>query len=126
MYYDLLPKLKNATRARKESIRVPYSKMDLAVLRVLAARGYVKDAEKEMVGRKQFIGIRLAYKDKQGVMSDFKLLSKPSRHFYADYRSLRPVRQGYGFAVLSTSKGIMSDKEARKAKVGGEYLFQIW
>jgi small subunit ribosomal protein S8 len=59
-------------------------------------------------------------------VNDFKIVSKPSRHFYMDYRSLRKVKSGHGVAVLSTSKGIMTDKEARKQKVGGEYLFEIW
>ena len=61
-----------------------------------------------------------------GPFTDFKLRSKPSRHVYIDYRSLHRVMQGHGLAVISTSKGIMTDKEARKAKVGGEALFEIW
>ena len=126
MYYDLLAQLKNATRAKKEKITVPFSRMDFAVLKALMEGGYVKSAEKEAVGRKSVIVIRLAYAKKVGALSDFNLLSKPSRHQYIDYRSLRPVKQGHGMGVLSTSQGIMTDKEARKKKVGGEYLFQIW
>ena len=126
MYYDLLAQLKNATRARKEQITVPFSKMDYAVLKVLADAGYVRTPEKEVVGKKNFITVRLIYKNKIGAIDDFKLVSKPSRHFYADYRSLRNVKQGYGVAVLSTSRGIMTNRQARKGKVGGEYLFEIW
>jgi len=126
MYYDLLAQLKNATRARKEQITVPFSKMDYAVLKVLADAGYVRAPEKEVVGKKSFITVRLIYKNKIGAIDDFKLVSKPSRHFYADYRSLRNVKQGYGVAVLSTSRGIMTNRQARKGKVGGEYLFEIW
>ena len=126
MYYDLLPKIKNATRAQKEKLTVPYSNMDFAVAKALATSGYLKNVEKETVGRKNFLSAKLVYKDKLSVMTDFKLVSKPSRHTYIDYRSLRAVKQGYGVGVLSTSKGIMTDKEARKKKIGGEYLFQIW
>jgi small subunit ribosomal protein S8 len=125
MYYDILAQLKNAIAARKEKIMVPFSKMDLAVLQSLAAAGYIKNAEKEMIGKKSYISVRIGAKGKAAKI-EFKIVSKPSRHFYADYRSLRRVKQGYGLAVLSTPKGIMTDREARKKKVGGEYLFEIW
>jgi small subunit ribosomal protein S8 len=123
MYYQLLPQIKNATRARKDKMTVPFSKMDQAVLASLATAGYIKSVEKEAVGKKNFLVVRLA---KSGVVNDFKLISKPSRHFYADYRSLKRVMQGHGVGVLSTSKGVMTDREARKQKLGGEYLFEIW
>lgn len=129
MYYNVLSELKNAVRAGKERARLPFSKMDFAVLAALADAGFVKGIEKEAVGKRNFISVRLAKTEGRrvkGAFSDFKMVSKPSRHSYIDYRKLRPVRQGYGVGVLSTSKGIMTDREARKQKVGGEYLFQIW
>ena len=126
MHYDILAQIKNATNAGNEKITIPFSKMDFAVLTALASGGYVKGVEKEAVGRKNFITARIIYKDKRGAMNDFKIVSKPSRHFYMDYRSIRPVKQGHGIGVISTSKGIMTDKEARRQKVGGEYLFEIW
>jgi len=123
MYYRLLPEIKNAVRARKDRVTFPYSKMDHAVLTALMGAGYIKSVEKEAVGKKNMLIVKLG---KKSEVTDFKLISKPSRHFYADYRSLRPVKQGYGIGVLSTSQGIMTTKEARKKKVGGEYLFEIW
>jgi small subunit ribosomal protein S8 len=123
MYYQLLPQIKNALNARKDKITVPFSKMDAAILKSLVGVGYLKSVDKETVGRKNFLVAKLA---KKGSVNDFKLMSKPSRHFYVDYRSLRPVKQGHGLGILSTSKGIMTDKEARKSKIGGEYLFEIW
>ena len=124
MYYKLLPEIKNALRAGKDKMTVPFSRMDLAVLEVLRANDYIKSAEKEAVGKKTVITIRLSGKKKADI--DFKLLSKPSRRFYSDYRSLHRVRQGYGLGVLSTPSGVMSAADAKKKKVGGEYLFQIW
>ena len=124
MYYRILPELKNAVRARKERVTFPYSKMDFAVLMALKEGGYVKSAEKETAGRKSVIAVRLPSREK--ALNDFKLISKPSRHFYTDYRSLHSVKQGHGLAVLSTSKGIMTGKQAVKAKIGGEYLFEVW
>lgn len=126
MYYDFLARLKNATMAKKEKMIVPFSKMDAAVLKALVENGYIKSADTEVIDKKNVIVVRLAYKNKAGSVNDFKIVSKPSRRFYFDYRSLRPVRQGYGVAVLSTSKGVMTNKEAKKQKIGGEYLFEIW
>jgi small subunit ribosomal protein S8 len=126
MHYNILSELKNATRAQKEKIVFPYSKMDFAILKKLVDAGYVKSAEKETVGHRNVIAVRLAYKGKEAAVNDFKIISKPSRHFYSDYRSLPTVKQGHGLSVLSTSKGIMTGSEAKKQKVGGEYLFEIW
>lgn len=125
MYYNILPELKNAIRARKERMTVPFSAMDLAVLKVLAEAGYVKSAEKETAGKKSVIVVTLS-RDLTRTDVDFKFMSTPSRHQYRDYRSLQKVRQGHGAGVLSTSKGIMTVDQARKQKVGGEYLFEIW
>ncbi len=126
MYYNILSELKNAVRAKKEKVNFPFSKMDFAVLKALADNGYVKTISKEAAGRKNVISVRLAYDGARAAINDFKIMSKPSRHFYADYRSLRSVKQGHGLSVLSTSKGIMTGAEARKNKIGGEYLFEIW
>ncbi|OGY98673.1 MAG: 30S ribosomal protein S8 [Candidatus Liptonbacteria bacterium RIFCSPHIGHO2_01_FULL_57_28] len=126
MYYDLLPRIKNAGAARKESFMAPYSNLDLAIAQILVAAGYLKSAEKRIIGKKNFLEVSLKYYKKKPAMTDFRLVSKPSRHIYSTYRELRPVRQNYGFSVISTPKGIMTGKDAKKQKVGGEYLFEIW
>jgi small subunit ribosomal protein S8 len=126
MHYNILSELKNATRAKKDKIIFPFTKMDFAILTKLVENGYLKSAEKETVGKKNVVTVRLAYKNKEAAVNDFKIMSKPSRHTYADYRSLPTIKQGHGLSMLSTSKGIMTGSEARKQKVGGEYLFEIW
>ncbi|HUC02004.1 MAG TPA: 30S ribosomal protein S8 [Candidatus Paceibacterota bacterium] len=126
MHYNILSELKNATRAKKDKITFPFSKMDFAILTKLVENGYVKSAEKEAVGKKNVIVVRLAYKSKEAALNDFKIMSKPSRHLYTDYRSVPTVKQGHGLAMLSTSQGIMTGREAKKNKIGGEYLFEIW
>jgi small subunit ribosomal protein S8 len=126
MHYNILSEVKNATRAQKEKITFPFTKMDFEILKKLVDNGYLKSADKETVGRKNIIVVRIAYKGKEAVVNDFKIMSKPSRHMYADYRSLSTIKQGHGLSMLSTSKGIMTGSEARKKKVGGEYLFEIW
>jgi small subunit ribosomal protein S8 len=126
MYYDFLTRIKNGGRAGKETVLAPFSNMDLAIAKVLVATGYLKSADKRVIGRKNYVEVAIAYNDKKPVMTDFKLVSKPSRHMYAGYRELRPVRQYFGTSVLSTPKGIMTNSSARKEKVGGEKLFEIW
>ncbi|MBU6500791.1 MAG: 30S ribosomal protein S8 [Patescibacteria group bacterium] len=126
MYYDLLAKIKNAESAKKKTMTTSFSKMDFAVAKSLVQGGYLSDAQKKIVGKKNFLEVKLTHSKNSPALSGFKIISKPSRRLYVDYRSLSSVKQGYGLAIISTSKGIMSGKEAKKQKVGGEYLFQIW
>lgn len=126
MYYDLLAKIKNGELAKKDRILVPFSRLDFAVAKILAEAGYLSGAQKKSVGRHNFIELKLAGTKNGPAVSGFKIVSKPGRRFYIDYRKLKPVKQGYGMAVLSTPKGIMNNRDARKNKVGGEYFFEIW
>lgn len=126
MYWNLLPQIKNALAAKRQMIHVPYSKMDQAVAQILVNAGYLKDVQKKTSGRKSVLELKLSYRDGEPAVSDFKLVSKPSRRFYSGYRNLRSVRQGYGLSVLSTPKGLVTGKDAKNGKIGGEYLFEIW
>ncbi len=127
MYIDLLIKIKNAQKARKESIKLPYSNMDLAVAEILAKGKFIGAVEKKGRMPKRILEVTLRY-DANGVgaIEGIKLISKPSRRIYAGYQDLRKVRQGYGTGIISTSKGLMTLGEARRAKVGGVLLFEIW
>lgn len=123
MYIDLLIKIKNAQEAGKDSLKSSFSKMDLAIAELLAKQGYLKNAESKEKTNKRTIEISL----KEGkAIKGIKLVSRPSRRLYAGYKDIRSVKSGYGMSVVSTSKGIMSGKEARKQKLGGQLLFQIW
>ncbi len=126
MYYNLLSQIKNAVQVGKESITVPFSKMDFEVSRVLLEAKYLKGIEKKMVNRKNFMELKLAYENEKPVLEGFKIVSKPGRRFYKNALELKSVKNGFGLAVLSTSKGIMNNKKAKKSKIGGEYLFEIW
>lgn len=121
MYTDLLVKIKNGQRAKKESIKTGYSKMDLIIADVLANHKYIGGVVKKGRLPKKFLEIKL-----NGQLSDFRFVSKPSRRLYFGYKDLRPVKNGYGLGVISTPKGIMSAQEARKNKLGGELLFEVW
>ncbi len=126
MYYDLLVRIKNAAGARRKTLRMQFSNMDFAIAKKLAEAGYLREARKKMVEKKAFLELELVGRDKEHAMSDFKVVSKPGRRLYTGYKELHPVRQGYGTSVISTPQGIMTGAEARKNKVGGEYLFEIW
>jgi small subunit ribosomal protein S8 len=126
MYTDLLTKIHNAQRAKKATVKVPYSNMDMAVAEVLAARGFILSAAKKGRAPKRVIEVELKYDGEKGAISEINFVSVPSRRIYSGYKELRPIRQGFGVAVVSTSKGIMTATEARKQKVGGQRLFEIW
>lgn len=126
MHYDLLAKVKNAYRARKEGFQTPYSKLDHEIAKLLVRYRFLRDVQKRTTDRKHHLDIRLAYQDGAPRFQDFRIVSKPSRRVYTGYRDIRGIRQGYGIGVVTTPQGVMSNTEAREAKAGGEYLFQIW
>lgn len=126
MYTDLLTKLKNAQAVKKESIKIPYSNMDFAVAELLAKHKFIEEAAKKGRMPKRVLELKLKYKNGQGAIQGVRFLSKPSRRLYAGYKEIKPVRQGYGLLALSTPKGILDGKTAKKEKVGGQLLFEIW
>ncbi len=126
MHYDLLAKIKNAYRAKNEGFQTPYSTSDFAIAKILVRHKYLKEAQKRVIDKKQYIDIKMLYNDGTAAFEDFRIKSKPSRRTYTGYRDLRPVRQNYGLGILSTPGGIMTTSEARKLKLGGEYLLEIW
>lgn len=126
MYIRLLTQLKNAQAVKKESVKFPYSKMDEAVLEVLAKNKFIKNYEKKGRGVKKILDIDLRYEDGIGAINGIKFVSKPSRRFYIGYKDVKPVKYGYGLVILSTPKGIMTGQESKKTKIGGEVLFKIW
>ena len=126
MYINLLTQLKNAQAAKKGEIKIFYSKMDERVLELLKENHYIKNFEKKGRGAKKILDIELKYDDEIGAIDGVKFVSKPSRRLYVGYKEIKTVKHGYGLSVISTPKGIMTGKEARKKKVGGEVLFEIW
>jgi small subunit ribosomal protein S8 len=127
MYIDMLTRIRNAQAARHEKLKVPYSKMDMSIARLLADNKFIHAAEKKGRMPKRFIEIHLKYKSKkESPISGVKFVSTPARKVYLGYKHLRPVRSGYGLSIVSTPKGIMTSKEARKNTVGGQILFEIW
>ncbi len=126
MYTNLLTQIKNAQAVKKEDIKTSYTKMDENILEILKKNHYIESFDKKGRGPKRILDVQLKYEKGEGVINGIKFISKPSRRIYIGYKDVRPVKRGYGLLILSTPKGIITGKEARKMKVGGEALFQIW
>jgi len=123
---DMLTRIRNANAMHEETVLVPSSKVKTAILEVLKNEGYIVDY-KVSTELKSTTTITLKYTaDNQKVIKGIKRISKPSLHVYSKAEDLPKVLNGLGVAIISTSKGIMSDKEARKQKIGGEVLAYIW
>ena len=123
---DLIIRIKNAGPVRKETISLPYSKLKHAIAEVLKNHKFVTTVEAKGKGVEATLEIGIAYDGTKPRVNDVERISKPSRRVYKGSTDISSVRSGFGSTILSTSKGIMTDKEARKAKVGGEALFKIW
>lgn len=124
---NLINGLKNASTRGLEKASFPYSKMKESILSVLKKEGFVTDFEKK--GKdvtKKKLEVTLKYEEGAAKINDARRVSKSSRRIYKDVKNIFAVKNGYGISVLSTPKGIMSNRTARKEKVGGEVLFEIW
>ncbi len=124
---DMLVRIKNAQAVKKETTSVPYSALLWEIARVLESRGFIGNTERRGKRVRRSMEIGLLYDERgRGKVSGARRISKQSRRIYKKAADLRPVRHGHGVEVISTSKGIMAGDDARKAKVGGESLFEIW
>lgn len=128
---DMLIRISNAQAVGKEQIWIPFSKMKFKIGQILKEGGWITEIEKKAKKAQKadldYIFITLKYdQDKNPAISGFKIISKPSRHMYFGVGDIKSVRSGFGLGVISTSKGVMSSKEARKLGIGGEMLFEIW
>ncbi|HCL03415.1 MAG TPA: 30S ribosomal protein S8 [Lachnoclostridium phytofermentans] len=125
---DMLTRIRNANTAKHDTVDVPASKMKIAIAEILLKEGYIKSFEIEEVGSFKTIHITLKYgKDKnEKVITGLKRISKPGLRVYANSTELPRVLGGLGVAIISTNKGVLTDKEARNTNVGGEVLAFIW
>ena len=125
---DMLTRIRNANTAKHDTVDVPASKMKVAIAKILQDEGYIEKYEVLDEGAFQTIRITLKYgRDKnEKIISGLKRISKPGLRVYAGSEEMPKVLGGLGIAIVSTNKGIMTDKEARKQHVGGEVLAYIW
>lgn len=124
---DMLTRIRNALMARKKTVTVPASKIKLEIVRILKEEGYIEDYQYIDEKPQGKIEIVLKYdENKRPVIAGLRRISKPGRRIYMGYKDLPKVLDGLGIAIVSTSQGIMTDYEARKRKIGGEVICEIW
>ncbi len=123
---DMLTRIRNGSRANKESVSMPASVRKTAIAEVLRAEGYIKGYEVLGEGASKNLEVRLKYYQGNPVIEEIIRISKPGCRIYARNDALPSVRNGLGVALISTSKGVMTDKSARQEKVGGEVLCTVF
>ena len=123
---DMLTRIRNANDAKHETVDIPASNMKKAIAEILANEGYVKGYQIIEDGKQGVIRVTLKYVGKQKVIHGIRRVSKPGLRIYSNCEDMPKVMNGLGIAIVSTSKGIMTDKQARKENVGGEVLAFVW
>jgi small subunit ribosomal protein S8 len=124
---DLLTRIRNASRALKDEVAVPSSKLLVAIVRILKREGYIEDFSVEQGDYTKVLVVKLKYThDRKQVITGIRRISRPGRREYAPSSRLPKVLGGLGIAVLSTSRGVLTSKEAASHKVGGEVLCYVW
>ena len=124
---DMLTRIRNANDAKHATVDIPASNMKKAIADILVEEGYVKSYQIIEDGKQGTIRVTLKYEgNKQKVLRGIRRVSKPGLRIYAGFQDMPKVMNGLGIAIVSTSKGIMTDKKARAAKVGGEVLAYVW
>ena len=123
---DMLTRIRNANRQHHETVMVPASKLKVDIAEILKNEGFIKGYKVEGEGPIKNIVITLKYRGNERVITDLKRISKPWLRVYAKVNEIPKVLNGLGIVILSTSQGLMTDKEARAKQVGGEVLAYIW
>jgi small subunit ribosomal protein S8 len=124
---DFLTRIRNALKVKKKKVEAPYSKMKLAISKILKEKELIQDFKIREENGKKFIVLTLKY-DENGepLIENLVRVSKPGRKVYMGYRDFKPVRSGFGFRIVSTSRGVMTDIEAKRRKLGGEVICEIY
>jgi len=126
---DMLTRIRNASQARHQKVTIPWSRVKESIIKVLIDEGYLKEAKKAKValGAGEDLVVQLKFdRENRPVIAGMRRISRPSRRVYVGAKQVQPVRKGLGINVLSTPKGIMVDREAQKANVGGELICSVW
>lgn len=123
---DMLARIKNGNLRNKDEVIVRMSKINLEIARVLKEQGYINDYAVANVDDHQAISIRMKYKEKNKAITGIRRISKPGLRVYANKDEIKKVLGGLGIAIISTSKGVLTDGEAKKEGVGGEVIAYVW
>jgi len=123
---DMLTIIRNAQAVKKETVNVSFSNLKYEIAKVLEKEGFLKKVGKQGKKTRKKIEIILKYDSGTPVISGLRRISKPGQRIYKKRREIKRVKGGYGKTIISTSKGLMTDREARKQKLGGEVICEVW
>ena len=124
---DMLTRIRNGLNARKASVDVPWSRQKMAIARVLVEEGYLEDAARVEENGRGLLRLGIRYDtQRRPVLLGLKRVSRPSLRIYVGVQEIPAVRKGLGVCILSTPKGVLPDREARRQKVGGEVICTVW
>lgn len=124
---DMLTIIRNAQAVKHETVKVPYSNIKFNLAKILEKEGFVEKAETKGSKQKPVIIVTLKYQNSQDPkITALKRVSKPGQRIYVKHYEIKKIKEGYGKAIISTPKGLMTGEDARKAKMGGEYVCEIW
>ncbi|MEK6726933.1 MAG: 30S ribosomal protein S8 [Deltaproteobacteria bacterium] len=124
---DMLTRIRNASKAKHEKVDIPSSTLKAEVARILKEEGYIKNVKMVADAKQGIIRVFLKYSSaNEGVITGLERVSTPGRRMYVGTEEIPKVLNGFGIAIVSTSKGLMTDKAAREANVGGELLCKVW
>ncbi|MBI5153590.1 MAG: 30S ribosomal protein S8 [Parcubacteria group bacterium] len=125
-FLEMITKIRNAYLAKKEIVKVVSTRLNIKIVDLLVQEGYLEGVIKKGRGIKKYLEIKLAYKEGVPNITKLGLVSKPGRRVYKGAQEIRRVRNGYGMSLVSTSHGLLTDKEARAKKLGGEVLLEVY
>jgi small subunit ribosomal protein S8 len=123
---DMLNQIRNAKAVEKQEILLPFSNFKYEIAAILAKTGFIKDAKKAAKGKSKSLKITLKYDNGISAIEDAKRVSKPGQRMYVKANEIKKVKGGFGVSIISTPKGLMTGMEAKKAKLGGEVLLEVW
>ena len=123
---EMLTAIRNAQAVLKPTVIVPFSDFKYEIVKIMEREGFLEKSEKKGKKNKKTLEVSLKYKDNIPAISGLKRVSRPGQRIYINYGQLRPVKNGYGLAIISTSKGLRTNKEAKSQKIGGELICEIW
>lgn len=124
---DMFNRIRNAQAVSKKNVSMPFSNLKYRIANILLEKGFVSGVEKKGRQTSKIIEIELKYlEDNSPIITGIKRVSKPGQRIYSDSKSIKKIRGGYGMSIISTSKGLMSNSDARKNNIGGEIICEVW
>lgn len=123
---DMIIRITNAQAVLRPTVSIPFSNFKYEIAKILEKEGLIEKVEEKGKKVKKIIDITLKYHNKEPIISGLKRVSKPGQRIYIEAKEIKKIKGGYGLAIISTSKGLMTNKEARKQKLGGEIIFEVW